>query len=51
MNFKKLRRVVTIGSVVCVVLCAGALGCMRWSIQNGLDEWCARAQAAHPLPS
>jgi hypothetical protein len=48
MDFKKLRKVVTIAFVACVVLCACVLGCMRWSIQNGLDEWCAKAQEAHP---
>ena len=48
MDFKKLRKVVTIAFVACVVLCACAIGSIRWGIQNGLDEWCARAQEAHP---
>jgi hypothetical protein len=48
MDFKKLRKVVTIAFVACVVLCACAIGFMRWSIQSGSDEWCAKAQEAHP---
>ncbi len=48
MNFKKLRKVLAIGVVACLGLCASALGFARWSIQNGLDEWCAKAQEAHP---
>ena len=50
MKFKKLRKVLAIGFIVCLVLCACALGFIRWDIQNGLDEWCAKAQEAHPHP-
>lgn len=36
--------------LVCFVLCASALGVLRWQIQSGLDQWCMTAQAAHPYP-
>ena len=50
MDFKKLRKVLAIGFVVCLVLCAGAIGLIRRSIQNSLDQWCVKAQEAHPHP-
>ena len=50
MKFRKLRKALVIGFFVCLVLCACALGFLRWDIQSGLDEWCAKAQGAHPHP-
>jgi len=50
MDFKKLRKVLAIGFVACLVLCVGALGFIQWNIQKGLDKLCAKAQEAHPHP-
>lgn len=32
------------------MLGALSLGFIRWRIQSGLDQWCAKAQVAHPHP-
>jgi hypothetical protein len=48
MHLKKLRKVLAICFVLCLVFCAGWLAFARVSIQNGLDEWCEKAQEAHP---
>ena len=50
MDFKKLRKVLMIGFIACLMLCAGAFGFLRWSIQNSLDEWCVKVQEDHPHP-
>jgi hypothetical protein len=50
MNFKKLRKILAISLAVCFVTLAGALGFIKLSIQKGLDDWCTKAQEAHPCP-
>ena len=48
MNVKKLSKVLGVCFIVCLALCVGWLAFARVSIQNGLDEWCEKAQTAHP---
>jgi len=43
-------KILTIGLVACLLLCAVTLGSLRWNIQSDLDDWCGRAQEAHPHP-
>jgi hypothetical protein len=50
MNLKKVRKMFVIGLLACLILCACALGVVRWKIQSALDERCEVAQAAHPHP-
>lgn len=45
-----IRRKVTIGVIVLLACCVCGLGLVRWSIQSGLEKWCAIAQAVHPHP-
>jgi len=45
-----MRKILMTGFLLCLVLCLGALGFIRWNIQNGLNEWSAKAQEAHPHP-
>ena len=48
MNFKKLRKILAICFIVCLAGCAGWLAFAKVNIQNGLDEWCEKAQKNHP---
>jgi hypothetical protein len=48
MKPRKLVKIFGIFLFVCLMLCAGWLVFAKVSIQNGLDEWRKRAQAAHP---
>ena len=50
MKSKKLRKVLTVTAITCLVVSVCALGAIRLNIQNGLDAWCARAQEADPHP-
>ena len=50
MDVRKVRKVLGIGFLVCLVVMVGGLGFLRWDIQGDLDKWCATAQAAHPHP-
>ncbi len=50
MAVKSPGKALSICLAACLLLCAGALGYVRASIQSGLDEWCAKAQEAHPQP-
>ena len=50
MSFMTPGKILSIGLVACLLLCAAALGSIGWDIQSGLDDWCAKAQVAHPHP-
>lgn len=50
MSLKNLCKLLSIALAACLLLGVAALGSIRWNIQSGLDEWCARAQEAHPYP-
>jgi len=50
MKSKRMRRTIRIGLLVFFACCVCVLGWLRWSLQSGLDEWCAIAQSAHPHP-
>jgi len=50
MRFQRRTKLIVVGVGVCLLLCAFALGLLRWSIQSSLDGLCATAQEAHPRP-
>ena len=50
MHFKRIQKAIVVGALVLLLCATGALGALWWSIQGGLDEWCAVAQRSHPHP-
>lgn len=50
MDFRKVRKVLGVGLLICLVILVGGLGVIRLSIQDSLDKWGATAQADHPHP-
>jgi len=50
MDFKRVQKTLVIGALVLLLGATCVLGYCRWSIQSGLDTWCAIAQERHPHP-